>query len=351
MKMKIISSLISVAVLSAVTHPIYAAGTAADTDINNTASISYNVGGTAQTPIESSETGNSIAGVGAGTATTFKVDKKIDLSVTPGSNVNVVPGTSAQSITFTVTNEGNSTENFNLTPSQVTGDIFDTSACSVAAPASLPVSIAADGTASVTVNCDIPASGGVVVNGATSDIDLLAVVDGVTETTVADTADQVDTVFADDIGTATDEAIAGTGAAGNRNAAHSAINTYVVNTADITVKKTSEVTEDPFNGTTNPKRIPGATIEYTIEVTNADGAADAAGLIISDILPVGTGAVGGATASTNGLQFVSCSSTGDATAAVTCSESGGTVTTSAFTLPGGSGSASVQTLTIIATVK
>lgn len=342
--MKMISSLISVAALIAVTSPEYAAGTAADTDIDNTASITYNVGGITQTPIESSEAGNSTAGVGLGAATTFKVDKKIDLLVTPGSGVDVVPGTNAQAITFTVTNEGNSTENFNLTSSQVTGDDFDSvGTCTIAAPATLPVSIAADSIASVTVNCDIPTSSETVINGATSDIDLLAVADGVTETTGTETAGAVDTVFADDIGSATDVATTGgTGAAGNRNAAHSAINTYTVNTADISVKKTSAVIEDPFNGLAsagnNPKRIPGATIEYTIEVTNADGAADATGLIITDTLP-------------SDLAYVSCSAAGTATPAATCSESGGTVTTSSFTVPGGSGSISVETLTIIATVK
>ncbi len=328
-KIKIIPTILSATVVALASSGAYAAGTAAGTDIDNTASISYSVGGTAQTPIESSEAGNSTPGAGNGTATTFKVDKKIDVLVSANSGVNVVPGSSAQSITFDVTNEGNSTEDFDLAATQVaTGDNFDTTGCTITSPAA-PVNLAADASATVTVECNIPPSSGTVTNGATSIIDLEATINGVTESAGADTAAGVEVVFADDTGTATDGA--------DRNGSHSAANTYTVNTADLTVQKTSAVLDDPFNGTTNPKRIPGATIEYTIVVTNADGAADASSLVISDVLA-------------SDLTYVGCSVSGDAVVAPTCSESGGTVTTTAFTLPGGSGAATNETLTITATV-
>ena len=42
--------------------------------------------------------------------------------------------------------------------------------------------------------------------------------------------------------------------------------------ANITVLKSSSVISDPINGTVNPKRIPGAIVEYTIRVTNTGGA-------------------------------------------------------------------------------
>jgi len=326
MKIKIIKTLASVVVLSALTNSTWAQGTAAGTVVDNTASIAYSVGGVDQTPIESSESGNSNPGAGNGTATTFKVDKKIDLLVTAGSGTNVVPGASgaATDLSFTLKNEGNSTESFNLTPSQVaTGDDFDTSSCTVTSPA-LPVSLAADASTPVTVECTIPPSDSTVTNGATSMVDLLAAeATGLTETNGADSADTVDVVFTDDTGTATDGA--------DRNAKHSATNTYTINTADLTVKKTSAVIDDPANGTTNPKRIPGATIEYTITVSNATGAQTATGLVISDPLP-------------SDLVYVSCSPSG--VAGVTCSESGGTISTSSFDLPAGS----TETLTIRATV-
>lgn len=45
------------------------------------------------------------------------------------------------------------------------------------------------------------------------------------------------------------------------------------------------VISDPLNGTTNPKAIPGATIEYCIVVSNAAGSATASSVAISDPLP------------------------------------------------------------------
>lgn len=49
------------------------------------------------------------------------------------------------------------------------------------------------------------------------------------------------------------------------------------------VSKLSEVLSDPVNGATNPKRIPGAVIRYTIGVTNSGpGTVDASSLAITD---------------------------------------------------------------------
>ena len=297
---------ISLALLS--TAPsVWAAGTAANTDINNTATINYSVGGTSQTEIESSEAGNSNPGNGNGSATTFKVDKKIDLLVTAGANVNVVPATSAQPAPFTLKNEGNSTESFSLTPTQVAGDSFDTTSCTTevtavapgaaAAGVSLPatgnITLKADQTATLTVKCDIPTG---KVNGNTSVIDLrAAAIDPVTTVTYVETAggdnkDAVDVVLTD---TDSAAANASTTDGGDRNAAHSAVNTYVINTADLKVKKTSAVTKMSINGVddnTDPKRIPGSTIVYSIVVTNDvdDGIADAAaatGIVLTDTVP------------------------------------------------------------------
>ncbi len=359
-KIKIIQSLASVAVLAIASNSAYAAGTLASTPINNTASISYSVGGTSQTPIASAPgAGNSTPGT-AGTPTTFVVDKKIDLLVTAVSSAPVAPGSTSKAITFTVENEGNSTEDFTMSLAQPsTGDDFDTSACVITAPTPLPVTLAPDATSAVTVECTIPASSGTVIDGATSDIDLLATIaGGVTETTAADTAGAVDTVFADGVGTATD----GTAVTGLRNGSHSAVATYVISSADLIVAK-SEVAamyiDDDDNAATpdvlatgNQYHIPGAEITYTITVSNANGASDATHLVISDPL------------STN-LIFQSCTVSGPAVinavapidpVPVTCGNSvsagtaGGTVTTSSFTLPGGSGSANVETLTIKAIV-
>ena len=54
----------------------------------------------------------------------------------------------------------------------------------------------------------------------------------------------------------------------------------------LTVVKGSEVLTDPVNAATNPKRIPGAVIRYTVNVTNSGtGKVDAGTMVIVDPLP------------------------------------------------------------------
>lgn len=56
--------------------------------------------------------------------------------------------------------------------------------------------------------------------------------------------------------------------------------------AVLIVEKTSTVISDPVNGTTNPKLIPGAIVEYAITVRNAGtGRPDTASITITDIMP------------------------------------------------------------------
>lgn len=108
----------------------------------------------------------------------------------------------------------------------------------------------------------------------------------------------------------------------------------VINTARIvpalTVVKSSTVISDPYNGTTNPKAIPGAVINYSVTVTNTNaGTADSGTTVISDSVPANmrlyvgdVGGVGsGPVAFTNGTpssglsySFTSLSSTTDSIA-------------------------------------
>lgn len=60
--------------------------------------------------------------------------------------------------------------------------------------------------------------------------------------------------------------------------------TFCKPVASIGVTKVSSVISDPVNGSTNPKAIPGALIEYCILVTNT-GSATVTGLTASDTLP------------------------------------------------------------------
>jgi uncharacterized repeat protein (TIGR01451 family) len=59
--------------------------------------------------------------------------------------------------------------------------------------------------------------------------------------------------------------------------------------ADPAVVKSSAVVSDPVNGASNPKRIPGAFVDYTVTVTNDGGhAIDDDLTIITDTIPAGT---------------------------------------------------------------
>ena len=99
------------------TGTVHAAGTASGTSISNLSTLNYSVGGTAQPAIGSSPTGNTS---GAGTATTFVVDNRVNVTVatTDSTFVSVVPGQLAQVTTFTVTNTGNTVQDFALTSAQ-----------------------------------------------------------------------------------------------------------------------------------------------------------------------------------------------------------------------------------------
>ncbi|MFZ5698708.1 MAG: beta strand repeat-containing protein [Pseudomonadota bacterium] len=73
--------------------------------------------------------------------------------------------------------------------------------------------------------------------------------------------------------------------------------TLTVNLA-LTVVKSSSVISDPLVGVRNPgvaepKRIPGAVIEYTITVSNSAGTVDAVDVVVSDPMPANTDYVTG----------------------------------------------------------
>lgn len=56
-----------------------------------------------------------------------------------------------------------------------------------------------------------------------------------------------------------------------------------------TVTKTVAVLNDPFNGTTNPKAIPGAEMEYTVTFNNASATSfDNNSIVITDVVPANT---------------------------------------------------------------
>ncbi len=291
---KLLATASVLAVSALGTAPAFAAGTVAGTDIVNTVSVNYAVGGVAQTALN--------------TSNTFKVDRRVTLTVTePGNATTVVaPGAAGQVTTFLVTNTSNATLDLGLGVVQPVGgtaahggtDNFDVTAVtmfvdtntngSYDAGTDLAVTwldeIAPDTSRTVFVVANVPISR---VNGDVAGVTLTAQAREsgtagtqgalVTETTGANTAG-VDTVFADTAG-ATDAA---------RDGQFSARDDYTVAAATLTVQKLSTIVSDPLNGTTNPKMIPGAVVQYCITVANAAGSATANSIAISDPLPTQT---------------------------------------------------------------
>ena len=289
---KLFGSAATVAVLLAA-NPAYAAGTAAGLSVTNTVTVNYQVGGVSQTAQTASDT--------------FTVDRKVNVTVAEvgTSTTTVSPGQSATVTTFQVTNLSNATLDFALAVAQQTGgagahsntDSFDATNLRIYLDNATTGTVgsydagdtlvtyldelAADGSRTVFVLADIPLG---QTTGAVAAVTLTATGReggtaasqgaALSETTTGNTSG-MDTVFADGAG-ATDAV---------RNADFSAKDDYTVSAAALTVAKRSTLVSDPFNGSTNPKYIPGAVIEYCITVANAAGSASATSVAISDPLP------------------------------------------------------------------
>jgi len=274
-----------------------AIGTDAGVTVSNRATVNYTVGTVAQAPIESSPTGNSNPGVGSGANTTFVVDNRIDLNVTElsGNATPVSPGQPNMVTAFTVTNTGNATQGFQLSASNLVGGVVfgntdntdvsnlrvfvdDPGAGGTAGAydaafdtAANVDTLAEDGNVVVFIVADVPVP---ATNGQFSNVRLQAqaAVPGTngatleTESTGADTAG-VDIVFGD----------------AGRDAIQTADDQYSVQSAALTITKTSTLISDPFNGTTNQKAIPGAVIEYVVSIANT-GTVSAGSVQLSDTL-------------------------------------------------------------------
>jgi hypothetical protein len=76
-------------------------------------------------------------------------------------------------------------------------------------------------------------------------------------------------------------------------------NTPKPNVANLTIVKSITLVSDPINGTTNPKLIPGAIVDYDITVTNAGtGPVDLSTVVINDPIPANLATFVGANAVT-----------------------------------------------------
>jgi uncharacterized repeat protein (TIGR01451 family) len=279
-----------------------AVGTAASTTVNNKATVGYTVGGVAQTPIESSPTGNSTPGVGNGVNTAFVVDNRVDLTVSEvsGAAQVVTPGQANVVAVMRVSNTGNAAQAYQLAAANAAGSLFgnvdnadvtnlrvfvDANGNGTYEPATdTATSIAtlgADLDVVVFVVADVPAT---ATNAQFANVRLTATTavnntpaTVLTQTAGADTPGAVDVVFAD---------AAGAGDAA-RDGRHAADDQFAVQSAVLSITKTSTVISDPVNGTTTPKAIPGARVEYVLTIANT-GTQAATGITIADPLPAST---------------------------------------------------------------
>jgi uncharacterized repeat protein (TIGR01451 family) len=274
-----------------------AAGTDAGVTVGNRATVNYTVGTVPQTAIESSPTGNSNPGANNGANTNFVVDRRVDFTLVEVSaaGTTVAPGQNAAVTIFTVTNTSNAAEGFQLSASNVGGVLFGNT----------------DNTdvGNFQVFVDNTAGGG-TVGAYDPGIDAATIIDSLAE-------DALVTVFilADVPPTATNgqfanvrlearAAVAGTGAAtleaetatpdtagvdvvladAGRDGLQTADDQYAVQSAALTITKSSAIISDPFNLTgPNRKSIPGAVIEYVVSIANT-GTAAAGSVQLSDTL-------------------------------------------------------------------
>jgi len=282
-----------IAVATVVASPAFAAGTTAGSTITNNVTVNFQVGGVGQTAVTASDT--------------FTVDRKVNLTTAElgSSTTSVSPGQLAAVTSFTVTNSSNAPLDFSLAASQQVGgtaahggtDSFDTTNVKMYADTNndgvytpgtdLQITyldqVAADATVKVFVVSDVPLG---LATGAVADVRLTATAYeataagslGAIVTQTGTATAGVDTVFADTI------------AGGNtaRDGISFASDDYTISAASLTATKVSRIISDPFNGTTNPKLIPGAVVEYCITVANGSGSASATSVAISDTLPTTT---------------------------------------------------------------
>ncbi len=259
----------------------HAVGTAAGTDITNTASVTADVGGS---PVTATSNPNVI-----------RVAEVIDVDVTLLSvgNVLVNSPSSGQVLTFRVTNTGNGVDRFALTVNDaLVGDAFDPVFASLWFDANGNAlydagvdTLYTPGLNDPLLDANAPAADDVVVfvlndvpaglaSGDLGDSELLAA--------SATGVGAPGTVIAG-AGEAGTDAIVGT--SGGDDLAQG---TYQVSSVALAIAKTSTVA-DPFGGS---QPIPGATITYSLVVTVAGaGSADAATL--SDAIPANTTYVAG----------------------------------------------------------
>jgi uncharacterized repeat protein (TIGR01451 family) len=253
-------------------QPVRAAGTAAGTTITNTATATYTDGGGNPVNVPSNPVD-------------IRVDEVLNVTVVsadPG-DVAAPPGATNQILSFTVTNTGNGSEAFRLSPiNAIGGDNFDPATTSLvidngdgvynAATDTVYISgsndpvLAPDTSVKIFVLSTIP---GGATDGWRGQTDLTA--------TAVTGSGTPGTSFAGQ-GQGGGDAVVGATTASSRDDGF-----YIVSSATVTFVKSASVL-DPFGGS---KSVPGSVITYTL-VATVNGTGSLNNLAAGDPIPANT---------------------------------------------------------------
>ena len=257
-----------------------AEGTRAGTDIDNTVDVNYEVGGIGQTTLSDT--------------VTFKVDRRVAYTLQPVSTPDLLPVSPGQPdafVDFLLTNLSNSDLDFTLSLINMAGGSVDTLGADTANMDNIEYAV-------VTAGDPTPTQGGEqYVDDLLADASVRIRVWGDAALTLTDG------LIAGLQLTSTAVELSGTSAAPGAALAYGLANGdltvenvdpagtdgvritndgFIVESADLTVVKAYSVVDDGFGGTVNP--LPGATIEYTVTITNSSTTASADNVVITDTL-------------------------------------------------------------------
>ena len=266
-------------------QPAHAVGTAAGTTISNTATATYTDAGGNPVSVPSNRVD-------------VRVDEILNVSVVTADagDVAALPGATNQVLSFTVTNTGNGSESFRLSPvNTIGGDAFDPTTTSLVfdtngngvydagvdtiynAGSNDPI-LAPDTSVRVFVLSTVPAT---ATDGQRGQTDLTA--------TAVTGSGTPGTAFAGQGQGGGDAVVGATTALGRDD------RFYIVNSATVAFVKSASVL-DPFGGA---KPVPGAIITYTL-VATVSGSGSLNNLAAGDPIPASTTFVPGSITSQAG---------------------------------------------------
>lgn len=269
----------------ALAQTAYVPGTNAGTTIDNTASVTFSVAGVQQSAVDSD-------------TATFEVDRRVDFElvpVSPGLEL-IAPNQQGLILSFTLTNESNDTLDFSLGQAALGNGDAITGIVETATGESMsgvdievaPSFIGGGGTEDPSPGAgndnvnNLPPGETIRINiYSNAPVDLPDLSRPAIELSVS-AEDSDGNPITDDSGDADLPGVV-QNVLVDGGVTRVVSDGFEVTAADVTATKDSEVVEDPFSGTTNPKAIPGAYVEYTFVVTNA-ASGDATDVTITDSL-------------------------------------------------------------------